>query len=94
MSKESVPATQRPRRDLALATELRPWQDDDLPLMQAILGDPLMTEHLGGPESQEKLRSRLERYIRLSTSGNDRMYVILVGPERRAAGSVGCWEKL
>ena len=33
--------------------ELRPWSPDDLDLMTALLGDPAMTEHLGGPESPE-----------------------------------------
>jgi len=33
-----------------LEIELRPWSPDDLDLMIALLGDPAMTEHLGGPE--------------------------------------------
>jgi len=73
--------------------DLRPWNEDDLPLMQALLGDPLMTEHLGGPESPERLRKRLDRYVRSSHSSRDRMFVIVVGPERIAAGSVGYWER-
>jgi RimJ/RimL family protein N-acetyltransferase len=76
-----------------LRLDLRPWQPDDLPLMQAIMGDPRMTEHLGGPESSEKLQSRLERYVRIGTAGNDRMYVIAIGSERIPCGSVGFWEK-
>ena len=31
--------------------------------------DPRMTEHLGGPESPEKLRERQRRYERLERGG-------------------------
>ncbi len=75
-----------------LLVQLRAWQEDDLPLMHAIMGDARMTEHLGGPESPEKLRSRLQRYIH-SPEGTDHMYVIVAGAERLAAGSVGYWQK-
>ena len=34
---------------------LDPWGEGDLPLLRRILGDPAMTEHLGGPESEERL---------------------------------------
>lgn len=79
--------------DRTIEVQLRPWRADDLPLMQAIMGDPLMTEHLGGPESPEKLQHRLDRYTRIASAGNDRMYVIVIGAERLPAGSVGYWEK-
>ena len=79
-------------RAAALRIVLRAWRDDDLPLMQAIMGDPQMTEHLGGPESAEKLRSRLKREID-SPADTSHMYVIVTGAEQIAAGSVGYWEK-
>ena len=70
--------------------ELRPWRPDDLELMTALLGDPAMTEHLGGPETPEQLKDRLDRYLGM-TPVDGRMFVITVGPERQAAGSVGYW---
>jgi RimJ/RimL family protein N-acetyltransferase len=76
-----------------LAVDLRAWEEGDLHLEERLLGDPAMTEHLGGPESREKLRARHERYLRLNGSGKGGMFVIVVGPERVAAGSVGYWEK-
>ena len=76
----------------ALRIVLRAWRDDDLPLMQAIMGDPQMTEHLGGPESAEKLRSRLKRYIG-NPADTSHMYVIAIGAGQIAAGSVGYWER-
>jgi RimJ/RimL family protein N-acetyltransferase len=73
--------------------ELRPWAEGDFWLMERLLGDPGMSKHLGGPESPEKLRDRHERYCQIGDSGMGRMLVIVVGPERVAAGSVGYWER-
>jgi hypothetical protein len=44
---------------------LQPWGSGDLPLLERLMGDPRMTEHLGGPESPDKLRERQGRYERL-----------------------------
>src|SRR5512138_1658991 len=55
---------------------LQPWADADLPLLEKLLGDPEMMEHLGGPESLEQIRQRHERYLQLPET--DRMFVILV----------------
>jgi RimJ/RimL family protein N-acetyltransferase len=55
------------------------------------MGDPAMIEHLGGPESPEKIRIRHERYYR--EPGKGIMFVIVVGPEMTAAGSIGYWER-
>ncbi len=76
--------------DAAPEIELRPWSPDDLDLMIALLGDPAMTEHLGGPETPEALRKRLDRYLAM-TPAEGRMFVIGVGPDRQPAGSVGYW---
>lgn len=70
--------------------ELRPWDDDDLPLLERLLGDPAMTEHLGGPETPQKLRERHERYTRNEFAGGT--FVVLFGPDAVAAGWVGYWE--
>ena len=69
---------------------LRPWSAEDLDLLRRLLGDPRMTEYLGGPEAPEKIRDRHQRY--LDTSGPGQMFVITLGPERQAAGSIGYWE--
>jgi len=44
---------------------LDPWGRGDLPLLERLIGDSGMTEHLGGPESSDKLRGRQGRYERL-----------------------------
>src|SRR5512140_2476134 len=73
--------------------DLRPWLDQDLSLLQRLMGDPAMTEHLGGPETPDQIRARHERYLRSGPPGPDRMLVILCGPERQPAGSIGYWER-
>ena len=72
---------------------LRPWSRDDLPLLERLMGDPDMTEHLGGPESPEKIRERNERYSQEIEPGKGGMFVIISGHEEAATGSVGYWEK-
>ena len=50
-----------------------------------------MTEHLGGPESPDKLRERQGRYERLE--GGDRMFKIVDVASGAGVGSVGFWTK-
>lgn len=70
---------------------LRAWTDDDLPLLRGLVADPGMMTHLGGPESEEKVLARHQRYLDIAgTTG--RVFVITAGPERTAAGWVGYWE--
>jgi RimJ/RimL family protein N-acetyltransferase len=73
--------------------DIRQWSDSDLPLLERLMGDPDMTEHIGGPETPEKIRERHKRYCQSSTSGKDPMFVIVFGPEKTATGSIGYWEK-
>lgn len=72
---------------------LRLWSEDDLPLLIRLMGNPAMTDHLGGPESPEKIRERHKRYCQSSVSGKDLMYVIALQPEMTPVGSIGYWEK-
>jgi RimJ/RimL family protein N-acetyltransferase len=73
--------------------KLEPWGEGDLPLLRRLLGDPAMTEHLGGPESEEKLVERQARYERAGEPGAGRMFKIVELASGEAAGSVGYWEK-
>ena len=70
---------------------LEPWGSGDLPLLERLMGDPVMTEHLGGPESPGKLRERQDRYERLEHG--DRMFKIVDVPSGAGVGSVGFWTK-
>jgi RimJ/RimL family protein N-acetyltransferase len=73
---------------------LLPWSMDDLPLLEKLLGDPDMMTHLGGPEDQEKIKRRHQRYVQLSEAENDHMFKIVWGPDSVPVGSIGYWEKL
>jgi RimJ/RimL family protein N-acetyltransferase len=70
---------------------LEPWGSGDLPLLERLMGDPRMTEHLGGPESPDKLRERQDRYERVADG--DRMFKIVDVSTGAGVGSVGFWKK-
>ena len=72
---------------------IEPWSKDDFPLLEKLLGDPRMTEHLGGPESHERLAARQRRFEKLAESGNDRMFKIIDATTHESIGSVGYWER-
>lgn len=78
-------------RDQATDVTLRPWSADDLWLLERMMGDPLMTAHLGGPESPEKIRRRNADYAAVGERGTGAMFVVAVGRDGDAAGSVGYW---
>ena len=73
---------------------LQPWSEDDLPLLRALLGDPQMMAHLGGPETEEQIVRRHQRYVHIPKNGTDRMYKIVWGPPSEAVGSVGYWRRI
>ena len=75
-----------------MEADIRPWEDADLSLLERLMGDPDMTEHLGGPESREKIVDRHGRYLRSSQTARDAMFAIVAGPDRMAVGSIGYWE--
>ena len=71
---------------------LRLWRDADLGLLR-LINSPEMTEHLGGPETEEQLLARHQRYLLSAADGAFQMFVIELGtptaPE--AAGGIGFW---
>ncbi len=79
--------------DGRLEVTLRPWSDGDLPLLERLMGDPAMTEHLGGPESLEAIRLRHARYCQSSRDEGGTMFVVAVGATHTPAGSIGYWER-
>nr|WP_309476865.1 GNAT family N-acetyltransferase [Bacillus sp. ISL-34] len=69
--------------------EIKPWEEKDLELLFQ-LNAPEMMEHLGGPESNEQILKRHQRYLQIGEKGC--MYSINSFPEAEAAGSVGYWQ--
>lgn len=72
---------------------LQPLSEDDLPLLEKLLGDPGMMLHLGGPESPEQILRRHQRYMRLPEDGADHMFKVLWGTNAEGVGNVGYWRK-
>jgi RimJ/RimL family protein N-acetyltransferase len=67
---------------------LEPWKAGDLPLLEALLGDPAMMTHLGGPESAEKIAERQARYEQ-----DPRQLRIVDVASGEGIGWVGYWER-
>ena len=72
---------------------LQPWSEEDLPLIQTLMGDPNVMAHLGGPETPEQIESRNKRYAHLSEHGIDRMFKIVLAQSAEPAGKIGYWKK-
>ena len=70
---------------------LQPWSEDDLPLLEKLMGDPDMMAHLGGPETPEQILKRHQRYLRLPET--DHMFKVVLGSVAEVVGSIGYWEK-
>ncbi|MBO9624924.1 MAG: GNAT family N-acetyltransferase [Microbacterium sp.] len=68
---------------------LRPWSEGDFPLLQRA-NTPAMTAHLNGPESDELVADRHERYLRLGAEGVAHTFVILEGGQ--PVGSIAYWD--
>lgn len=69
---------------------LRPWSPADLSLLRAA-NTPEMTAHLNGPESEDEILARHQRYLRLQREGEARMFAI-VDETGAALGSIGRWK--
>lgn len=72
---------------------IEPWGVNDLPLLQRLLGDPAMTEHLGGPESPEKIVERHGRYLGEHGQEPAQMFKVVEVTTGESVGSVGYWER-
>ena len=72
---------------------IQPWGPNDLPLLEKLLGDPEMTEHIGGPETKEKLAERQARYERSPEPGKGRQFKIVLTATGEGVGWVGYWER-
>lgn len=81
------------RRD-APRVRIEPWADTerDLDLLRR-QNAPEMTEHLGGPETEEKILARHQRYVAIGGTGTGRMFRIVLLREGEAVGGIGYWER-
>ncbi|MEU3945206.1 GNAT family N-acetyltransferase [Streptomyces sp. NPDC029526] len=72
-----------------VAVLLVPWAEDDLWLLRRT-NSLEMTGQLGGPESEEQLLARHERYLTLEPG---RMYRVTLEGDGQTVGSIGFWER-
>ncbi|WP_438853741.1 GNAT family N-acetyltransferase [Agromyces sp. M3QZ16-3] len=71
---------------------LRPWSEGDLDLLRRNNAPELM-EHLGGAESDEKVVSRHDRYLRGWHDGSSQMYAIVTPGHPEGVGAIGFWPR-
>jgi RimJ/RimL family protein N-acetyltransferase len=69
-----------------VSVRLEPWGPGDLGLLERLLGDEAMMEHLGGPETPEKIAARQARY----EVDPGCLKIVLDGD---AVGWVGFWDR-
>ncbi len=81
------------------AVRLRPWEENDLPLLERLMGDPAVMAYLGGAETKAQTRARHDRYLKRRQTGSGCMFAILIDtggtPDTpdTAVGFIGCWDK-
>ncbi len=74
---------------MGAAIRLEPWGPADAGLLHGLVGDPAMMEHLGGAESDQKIRARQRRY----EAADSGMFRIVDAASGEGVGSVGFWER-
>jgi RimJ/RimL family protein N-acetyltransferase len=72
---------------------IEPWSDTDLDLLRR-LNAPEMTEHLGGPETEEKILKRHKNYLEPGEAGSGGMFRVVTLPGHQAVGNIGYWERV
>uniref|UniRef100_UPI0035A8DCD9 GNAT family N-acetyltransferase n=1 Tax=Streptomyces sp. GESEQ-4 TaxID=2812655 RepID=UPI0035A8DCD9 len=77
--------------DAASAEKVRlvPWAEGDFWLLRRN-NSPEMTEHLGGPEPEEKLAARHRRYVEMEVGG---MFRVVLADGGESVGAIGFWER-
>ena len=70
---------------------IEPWSEDDLPLLERLLGDPAMMSHLGGPESRAKIAERHARYVEYAA--DEPQFRVVDSATGEPAGWVGYWQR-
>ncbi|MEV6653341.1 GNAT family N-acetyltransferase [Streptomyces sp. NPDC051219] len=72
---------------------LESWSEGDFGLLRRNNASE-MTAHLGGPESEEQLVARHQRYLNIEEAGTGRMFRIVLADTGEAAGAIGYWERV
>lgn len=75
----------------ARQVRIEPWTEDDLDVLRRN-NTPEMTVHLGGPETDDQVVARHQRYLALNDRDTGQMFRILLVPDGLAVGSIGLWD--
>ncbi|RAO35432.1 Ribosomal-protein-alanine N-acetyltransferase [Micromonospora noduli] len=67
------------------------WHEDDLDLLRQ-LNSPDTRKHTGGPETDEQVLARHDRYVHFSGTEQGCMFTLVL-PDGARAGSVGYWAR-
>ena len=70
--------------------ELRPWAEDDLDLLRRA-NTPELMDQLGGVETDDQVKARHERYLRLGRDGAGQQFRIVIPGHPDGVGVVGYW---
>ncbi len=70
-----------------MSVRLQPWEPGDRELLRRLVGDPAMMEHLGGPEPDDRIADRHQRYLALAPTQ------LKILDDGSPAGWVGYWER-
>lgn len=83
-----------PRPASPAPVRITPWAADDLGLLR-LANAPELMDHLGGPETEEQLTVRHDRYVALSAdrTGRGRMFRIALAATGEPVGTIGYWEQ-
>jgi RimJ/RimL family protein N-acetyltransferase len=75
-----------------VTVRIEPWSDDDFALL-ALQNTPEMTDHLGGPEPEDKLTVRHAHYLDGWRTGAAAMFTVKTDDAVEPVGSVGYWKR-
>lgn len=70
---------------------IEPWTEDDLDILRRANAPEMMT-YLGGPETDEQVVARHERYVSLNDRDTGQMFRIVFLPDGIAVGGIGLWD--
>ena len=74
-----------------LIVNIRRWSDDDLPMLERLMGDPAKA----GTGALDEARAQHQRYLRDGeTSRRGPMFAITLGEKAQAVGSIGYWQRV
>lgn len=76
-----------------LHVQIAPWADGDLDLLRRV-NTPQMKKHVGGPETEEQVLARHQRYLNLAAAGKGCMFSIVLPQESETVGTIGYWERV